>query len=77
MKCIVQGCPGEMEQRRIVHTFVRDGKPIVIEDLPAQVCPVCGYTVLDVRVLDMLFALDPATESPVSLAPVFRLSPAM
>jgi len=63
-----------MEQRRIVHTFVRDGKPIVIEDLPALVCPVCGYTVLDLRVLDTLFALDPETESPVRQAPVFRLS---
>jgi len=75
MKCIVQGCPGEMEQRWIVHTFMRGGKPIVVEDLPALVCPVCGYTVLDLRVLDTLFALDPATEQPVSQAPVFRFAP--
>jgi YgiT-type zinc finger domain-containing protein len=74
MQCIVQGCPGEMEERRIVHTFVRDGKPIVIEDLPALVCPICGYTVLDVRVLDVLFALDPEKDTLVGQAPVFRLS---
>lgn len=74
MQCIVQGCPGDMEERRIVHTFVREGKPIVIEDLPALVCPICGYTVLDVRVLDTLFALDPETDTSVSHAPVFRLS---
>jgi YgiT-type zinc finger domain-containing protein len=73
MRCPVQGCPGEMEDRRIVHTFVRDGKPLVVEDLPASVCPVCGYTVLDIKVLDTLFALDPATETPVGHAPVFRL----
>jgi YgiT-type zinc finger domain-containing protein len=72
MKCIVQGCPGEMEQRRIVHTFVRNANPIVVEDLPAWVCPVFGYTVLDLHVLDTLFALDP--ETPVGQAPVFRLS---
>ena len=76
MKCVVQGCPGEMEERRIVHTFVRDGKPIVVEDLPALVCPVCGYTVLDLRVLDTLFALDLETERPARQASVFRLSPA-
>lgn len=76
MKCVVQGCPGEMEERRIVHTFVRDGKPMIVEDLPALVCPVCGYTVLDLHVLDTLFALDPETEQPVRRAPVFRLSPA-
>ena len=74
MKCIVQGCPDEMEQRRIVHTFVRDGNPIVVEDLPAWVCPVCGYTVLDLHMLDILFALDPETKTPVRQAPVFRLS---
>ena len=73
MKCTVQGCPGEMEPRKIVHTFVRKGKPIVVEDLPAYVCPICGYTVLDLEVLDTLFALDPETATPVGQAPVFRL----
>ena len=74
MKCVIQGCPGEMEERRIIHTFVRDGRPLVVEDLPALVCPVCGYTVLDLRMLDTLFALDPETETAVGQAPVFRLS---
>jgi YgiT-type zinc finger domain-containing protein len=73
MKCIVQGCPGEMEPRRIVHTFVRNGKPIVVEDLPALVCPLCGHTVLDLEVLDILFSFDPETAVPVGQAPVFRL----
>ena len=73
MKCTVQSCPGEMESRRIVHTFVRNGKPIVVEDLPAYVCPICGYTLLDLELLDTLFSLDPETVSPVGQAPVFRL----
>ncbi len=73
MKCLMKNCPGEMEERLIVHTFIRNHKPIVVEDLPARVCPVCGYTVLDMQVLDMLFALDPETAKPVGQAPVFRL----
>ena len=64
----------KMEERRIVHTFVRDEQPLVVEDLPALVCPVCGYTVLDLHVLDALFALDPLTEKPIRHVPVFRLS---
>ena len=64
-----------MEERRIVHTFVRHGKPLVVEDLPAWVCPVCGYTVLDLAILDTLFALDTDTATPVGQAPVYRLSP--
>ena len=74
MKCIVQGCPGEMEERPVVHTFIRGGKPVVVEDLPAWVCPVCGYTVLDLQILDLLFTFDPDTTRPVRQAPVFRLS---
>lgn len=73
MRCVVQGCPGEMEDRRIIHTFVRGRKPIVVEDLPALVCPVCGYTVLDLKVLDSLFLFDPDVTEPVGQAPVFRL----
>jgi len=63
-----------MEQRRIVHTFVRNGNLMLVEDLPALVCPVCGYTVLELYVLDRLFALDTEKETPVRQAPVFRLS---
>ena len=74
MKCPVQGCPGDTEERRIVHTFVRRGKPIAFEDLPALVCPACGYAVLDLQVLDALFAFDREVEEPVGQAPVFRLS---
>lgn len=73
MKCITQRCPGEMEHRRIIHTFMRDGNPIIVEDLPALVCPVCGYMVLDLQVLDVLFAFDPATAQPMRQAPVFRM----
>ena len=73
MKCIRPGCPGELEERRIVHTFVREGRPMVVEELPALVCSVCGYTILSLDVLDLLFSLDPETVAPVSQAPVFRL----
>ena len=68
MKCTVQGCPGEMEERQIVHTFVRDGRLIVVENLPALVCPVCGYTVLDLKVLDLLLGQAPVCRLPLTRA---------
>ena len=76
MKCVTQRCPDEMQERRIIHTFVRDGNPIIVEDLPALVCPMCGYTLLDLHVLDTLFAFDPETAQPVRQAPLVRVSPA-
>jgi len=46
-----------------------------MKDLPGRVCPICGYTVIDLAVLDTLFALDPDTATPIGQAPVYRLSP--
>ena len=74
MECVRRGCPGELEARLIIHTFIRQGQPIVVEDLPAQVCSICGYTVLEIAVLDLLFNLDPVQAVPVGQAPVFRLT---
>jgi len=62
-----------MQHRHITHTFIRKEKPIVIENIPAQICAVCGYTVFDLEVLDWLFAFDPESTEPVSHAPVYRL----
>lgn len=46
MKCSIQGCPGEYQKRNIIHT-VRKGEDIyVFDDVPAEVCSVCGDTIL-------------------------------
>ena len=47
MKCSIQGCPGEYENREIVHTVRRRGEIVVLDKVPAQVCSVCGDTLLD------------------------------
>lgn len=47
MKCTIQGCPGEYEHRTVVHTVKHQGKVVVIDHVPAEVCALCG---------DILFA---------------------
>lgn len=46
MKCSIQGCPGEYEERRIVHTVKNRGNVVVIDHVPAEVCEVCGDVLL-------------------------------
>ena len=46
MKCSIQGCPGEYENRPIVHTLKRGDEVFVFENVPAQVCSVCSDTLL-------------------------------
>ncbi len=38
MKCTIKGCPGEYEERKIVHTVRHHGQVIVIDHVPAEVC---------------------------------------
>lgn len=46
MKCTIQGCPGEYEEREIVHTVRYRGRVVVIDGVPAEVCSVCGDVLL-------------------------------
>ena len=72
MKCSIEGCPGEYEERKIVHTVRYKGQVIVIDHVPAEVCTVCGDVLLKpatVRRIEML--LQTATR-PVSAVPLYE-----
>jgi len=36
-RCSIQGCPGEDEERTVVHTVRHRGQLVVIENVPAAV----------------------------------------
>ena len=38
MKCTLPGCPGEYQERRIVHTVRHRGRVAVVDHVPAEVC---------------------------------------
>ena len=70
MKCSIQGCPGEYEERTIVHTFRRGEDVFVFEQVPAEVCSVCGDTLLTpdtVRHLEKLLIEKPRPDRLVPL----------
>ncbi len=59
MNCTVQGCPGEYEDTKIVHTVVHRGEIVVIEHVPAEICSICGdilFTPKTVREIETLLA---------------------
>jgi YgiT-type zinc finger domain-containing protein len=74
MNCSIKGCPGEYVAQRIVHTVRRDGKIIVFENVPAEVCDVCSDTLLSPDTIRRIESLmrDPA--EPQSHAPVYVLA---
>ena len=46
MKCSIEACPGEYEERQIVHTVNYHGQVTVIDHVPAEVCTACGDVLL-------------------------------
>ena len=57
MKCSINGCPGEYEQREVVHTVRQGNRIIVIDHVPAEVCRICGdvlFTPETVRLIEQL-----------------------
>jgi YgiT-type zinc finger domain-containing protein len=46
MKCTLQDCSGEYEPRQVTHTVRHHGQVVVIDHVPAEVCNLCGDTLL-------------------------------
>ena len=70
MKCTVQGCPGEYENRTIVHTVRYHGNVVVIDHVPAEVWSVCGDVLLardTIRRIEKLLETMPTPSKEVPL----------
>jgi YgiT-type zinc finger domain-containing protein len=64
-RCTVQGCPGEYEERTVVHTVRHRGQLVVIENVPAEVCAVCGDVLLTPDTVRRIEALPQSRPEPV------------
>ena len=42
MKCSIEGCSGDYEERGVIQTVRHNGRVVVIDHVPAEVCAVCG-----------------------------------
>jgi YgiT-type zinc finger domain-containing protein len=71
VKCLFAGCPGEYEERFIVHTVRHHGQVIVIDRVPAEVCPVCGDVLLKPETVRHIEALLKTKEIPTRTVPMY------
>jgi YgiT-type zinc finger domain-containing protein len=72
MKCSIQGCPGEYEARRIAHTVEHANRLVIIDDVPAEVCSVCGDVLLAPDTVRHIEALLEKRTRPARTAPVYE-----
>ncbi len=72
MKCSIQGCPGEYEEREITHTVRFRGQIVVIDRVPAEVCPICGDVLLSPKTVRHIEALLRDRTEPTSTVPLYK-----
>lgn len=72
MKCSIQGCPGEYEKRKVVHTVRENDQVIVIDHVPAQVCSLCGDTLLSPETVRRIEELLRERPSPSASVPLYE-----
>lgn len=72
MKCSIQGCPGEYEARQITHTVRHRDRIVVIDHVPADVCPVCGDVLLKPETVRHIEALLRNEPKPIRTIPLYE-----
>ena len=72
MKCQNSGCPGEYEERRLVDAHRYQGRLIVINGVPADVCSFCGDTLFRADTAETLQRMVRNPPPPVGTIPLYQ-----
>jgi len=72
MKCSINDCPGEYEDKKIVHTVQHHGNVVVVDGVPAEVCSVCGDVLLKPDTVRRIEAILREAGKPDRTAPVYE-----
>ncbi len=74
MNCSIEGCPGEYEERTIVHTVRYHGQVVVIDHVPAEICTVCGDVLLKPETVRQIEVLLRTANQPASMIPLYEFA---
>ncbi len=74
MKCTISDCPGEYEEKLIVHTVRHRGLLIVIDGVPAEVCSFCGDVLLKPDTVREIEALLNELPAPAGSVPLYEFA---
>lgn len=72
MKCSIQGCTGEYIQKTIVHILKHNDEIYVFENVPAEVCSICGDTILKPDTIRRLEGLLQKKTKPEKFIPLYE-----
>jgi YgiT-type zinc finger domain-containing protein len=72
MNCSIQGCSGEYEIKEITHTVRHQGRIVVIDHVPAEVCSICGDVLLKPQTVRHIEALLRDSTAPARTVPLYE-----
>ena len=72
MMCNITGCPGQYEERKILHTARHKGQVMVIDHVPAEVCTVCGDVLLKPETVRRLERMLETPSPPSKSVPLYE-----
>ncbi|HJT56473.1 MAG TPA: YgiT-type zinc finger protein [Ktedonobacteraceae bacterium] len=76
MRCSIEGCPGEYEQREVVHTVRQGNRIIVIDHVPAEVCTICGDVLFTPETVRKIEFLRHTNATPARTVPLYNFTEA-
>lgn len=74
MNCSIRGCPGYYEKKFIPHVLKHKGEFIVLENMPADVCSVCGDILISVDTAEAIESVLKDSVKPLKTVPLYRMS---
>jgi hypothetical protein len=74
MKCSIQGCPGEYDEKMIVHVVMHHDEIYLFDHVPAEVCSICGDTLLKPDTIRKLERQMKARQQPERFVPVYEFA---
>ena len=72
MAACFNACPGQYEDRKVVHTVRHNGHVVVIDGVPAEVCSICGDVLLKPDTVRRIEAILREARKPDRTAPVYE-----
>ena len=72
MHCSIRGCPGTLEPKRVVHTVRYQGRVVVIDNVPAEVCSVCGDVLFPAETVRQIEKILAEQGEPSATVPLYQ-----
>ena len=72
MKCCLEGCAGDYKKIEILHTVRYQGQVVVIDNIPAEVCTICGDVLLEPETVQYIEELLGTSSQPAKMVPLYE-----